>query len=150
LWHNYDMEQRNFRVAKPIKDKFERVVETYRNTLTDDEMGVFLTLHEHNGAIEQAALELEMSVEVIEEIVERFLPKKQERRTKKGEAYRRRLSQEAFKLILENHEDLNERERQIIESLIGAQNQVVAATSLDMKHSAFIKEYVAMRKKHGF
>ena len=145
------MERRGFYPKPPKKGKYESIIEMYREVLTDDEMGVFLALHEE-GSVERAAQGLGMTIEEVTEVVERYIPKKQESRSMRadGEPHRRRLSQEAFKAILASHDDLNDREREIIQSLVGAQNQVVAASSLGLTYSAFMKEYIAIRKKHGF
>ena len=141
--------ERSYNDSKqPKKNQYLHVIETYRDSLSDEEMGVFLTLYEE-GKFELAAEECEMTIEQVQAVVEKYIPKKPERLSRLGEPYKRRLTQTALKSILETYE-LDEDERQILESLVGAQNQVIAASSLGMLHSNFIQKFTAIRRKYEF
>lgn len=136
-------------MKRDTKKAYRQLIETHRDVLTDDEMEVFLTLYEQLDA-ESAAAELGMTIDQLQEVVERYFPKKAERRTRKGELYRKRLSDIALRQILDTTPNLTEKERETLQAMIGADNQVVAAMSLNMKYSAFIKQYSRIRDEHGF
>ncbi len=131
------------------KDMYERIINTHLNVLSDEEMAVFLALHEEGG-IEGAALVLDMPADEVVEVIERYIPKKKERVNNLGEPYKRRLSQEAFRLILATHEDLDDEEREIISAMIGQPNQTMAARALGMSYKDYLKKFSAIRRKHGF
>lgn len=135
------------------KEVYRAILEANRHILTDDQMNIFLTLYEEDNK-EEAAAVLGMSVAELENITEPFMPKrfrkKKERLSREGKPYLKRLSRAAFVAILEDHSQLDEQEQEIVSAMAKAPNQVVAAQSLGMKYSDFIKLYLKMRRKHGF
>jgi hypothetical protein len=132
------------------KDKYVELIEAKRDVLSDDDMELLLTLHEQSTK-KRAANELGISIDELEErLAILFPPKTDERRTKTGEAYAKRLTNTAITAILLEHEDLNEDERRILAALVGSRNQIIAALSLDMSYEDFMSQYKAVRRKHGF
>lgn len=133
------------------KSRYEELVIAHRDTLTDDEMEMLLVLDEQPIKA-LAAQALGISPEELETRFSDFMAKhsRPERTTNQGKPFRKRLTQSAIIGILADHPDLNEQEREILQSLLGANNQVVAALSLDMTYSAFIKRYMEIRHIHGF
>lgn len=126
---------------------YETLIREHRTELTDDEMAVLLALYE-NKTVELAAADLAITIEEIEAVLERFFPPPQERRTKSGEHYKKRLSRATLRLLVENIDEFSEQERGIIAALADAPNQTVAALSVNMTYKEFMKEYTAIRRRH--
>ena len=145
----YTME-RDRKRSHSRKNKYIRLIEAKRDELSDDDMEVLLTVYEQ-PSLAHAAEELGVSIEELESRLNILFPPKIDTRvTKNGEKYAKRLTDTAIKSILAEHEDLGDDERELLSALIGARNQVIAATSLDMNFSTFIGKYKSMRRKHGF
>lgn len=140
------MEQ-SVRTHRRSKLTYEALIREHRSELTDDEMAVLLALYE-NKTIELAAADLAISVEEIDTVLKKFFPPPRERRTKSGELYKKRLSRATLRLLLENVDDFSEHERGIITALADAPNQTVAALSINMTYKEFMKEYMAIRRRH--
>ncbi len=132
------------------KDRYVQLIEAKRDVLSDDDMELLFTVHEQPTKA-RAAKELNITIEELEaRLAVLFPPKKDERRTKTGESYAKRMTNTALKAILLEHDDLDDDERKLLATLMESRNQVIAATALGMTYSDFMSNYKAIRRKHGF
>lgn len=114
-------------------------------------MEILFTLYEQPTK-EQAANELSITVDELNQELDVILKwrEKNERQTKDGKPYKKRLSRAAFVGLLAERDDLNEDEQAMIQAIIDAPNQVVAATSLGMSYGDFQKRFTKMRRDRDF
>lgn len=129
------------------KSTYEKLIADHLMELTDQEMAILLALYE-NRTVELAATKAGASLEDINTVLERFLPRPIERQTKAGKVAKKRLSQTALRSMVENVDDFTERERTIFSALADAPNQTAAALSIGMTYKEFASEYMAIRRKH--
>jgi hypothetical protein len=135
---------------QPGPDKYVRLIEAKRDELSDDDMEVLLVLHEQRTR-NRAAAELGMTLEQLDaKIVELFPPPIDERVTKKGERYKKRLTRAAYVGILMERDDLTEDDRRIIAAIAESPNQTVAAMSLGMSYKDYDRAHAQIRRKYDF
>lgn len=132
------------------KDRYVRLIESRRDELTDDQMETLLALHEQSTK-KRAAAALGITLEVLEaRIAELFPPPVDERVTKKGQPYKKRLTRAAYVSILIEHDGLTEEERRIISAIAESPNQTVAAQSLGMSCKEYDQAHARIRRTHDF
>ena len=132
------------------KDRYVQLIESRRDELTDDQMETLFALHEQSTK-ERAAAALGITREALEaRIAELFPPPVDERVTKKGQPYKKRLSRAAYVSILMEHDDLSDEERRIISAIVESPNQTVAAQSLGMSYKEYDQAHARIRRTHKF
>lgn len=149
-----------YRSELPVSSEggvYADALELHRDELDAIEFEVMLELHER-GEVQEVAEVCGVSVGDVRRVMNRCgiredMPVRSyggEKLTKHGRPVRKRLTDAALMGILMETAELSERDREVLGSMIGVRNQVMAASSLGLTLIAFEKEYRAIRSKHGF